>query len=330
MRQAFLNTLVEGLRGDPTLMLLTADTGFHVFDDFQKDFPDNYLNVGIAEAAMIGVAAGLALAGRKVFVYGIAPFVTQRCLEQIRLDLCYQNLPVKIVGVGAGLTYGPAGPTHHAIEDIAIMNCLPHMTIFCPGDVLETAAAVKASMELAGPCYLRLGKSGEPAVHSGSNLDFAVGQGIWLRPGRDLAIVATGNMLAAGAEVCLLLEKHNLQAGLISMPTVKPLDRELLVQLAGNFPLLVTLEEHNLIGGLGSTVGNLILNEGLAVRLLKFGIPDCYTDCAGSQEYWRERYGLSPPQIVTRVIGVLQGLSPSQKAVRTTNSATKPIDLSLA
>lgn len=302
MRQAFLDTLLDELRGDPAVMLLTADTGFHVFDDFQKDFPNNYLNVGIAEAAMIGVAAGLAMAGRKVFVYGIAPFVTFRCLEQIRLDLCYQNLPVKIVGVGAGLTYGPAGPTHHAIEDIAVMNCLPNMTIICPGDARETAAAVKASMGLAGPCYLRLGKSGEPAVHAGSTLDFEVGKGIWLQPGQDLVIIATGNMLAAGVAVCRALENHGLQAGLVSMPTVKPLDRELLVQLARNFPLLVTLEEHSLIGGLGSAVADLLLTEGVAVRLLKFGIPDCYADCAGSQDYWRGEYGLTPGQIVTSIV----------------------------
>ena len=301
MRKAFLDTLLEELQRDPTIMLLTADTGFHVFDDFQRDFPKNYLNVGIAEAAMIGMAAGLALSGRRVFVYAIAPFVTFRCLEQIRLDLCYQNLPVKIVGVGAGLTYGAAGPTHHAIEDIAVMNCLPNMTIFCPGDTLETAAAVKASMDLSGPCYLRLGKSGEPPVHSGFNFDFSVGKGILLRPARELAIIATGNMLAVGVEVCRALESHGFQAGLVSMPTVKPLDRELLVELAGNCPLLVTLEEHNLIGGLGSSVADLIMTEGMSVRLLKFGIPDRFTDCAGSQEYWRGQYGLTTPQIVSKI-----------------------------
>ena len=302
MRRAFLQTLTECLAADPSVMLLTADTGFHVFDDFQKNFPNNYLNVGIAEAAMIGMAAGLALSGRKVFVYGIAPFVTLRCLEQIRLDLCYQNLPVKIVGVGAGLTYGPAGPTHHTIEDIAVLNCLPNMTIFCPGDTWETAATVKASMELTGPCYLRLGKSGEPDVHASQGLDFVCGKGIWVRPGRDLVLIATGNMLAAAVETCRYLEDHGLQAGLVSMPTVKPLDRELLVQLAKSFSLLVTLEEHNIIGGLGSAVADLLMAERIAPRLLKFGIPDCYADCAGSQEYWREKYGLTPPQIVEMIV----------------------------
>jgi len=302
MRTAFRDTLLEELRHDSTIMLLTSDTGFHVFDDFKQDFPDNYLNAGIAEAAMIGVAAGLAMSGKKVFVYAIAPFVTFRCLEQIRLDLCYQNLPVKIIGVGAGLTYGPAGPTHHAIEDIAVMNCLPNMTVICPGDALETSAAVRASMGLAGPCYLRLGKSGEPVVHSGPVLDFAVGKGICLRSGRDLVVIATGNMLATGEEVCRALENHGLQAGLISMPTVKPIDRDLLVKLAENIRLLVTIEEHNLIGGLGAAVADLLMAEELAVRLIKFGIPDCYTDCAGSQEYWRTRYGLTPPQIVSKIV----------------------------
>lgn len=303
MREAFLETLTAALRDDPAIILLTADTGFHVFDRFQKDFPNNYLNVGIAEAAMIGMAAGLCLAGRKVFVYAIAPFVTLRCLEQIRVDLCCQNLPVKIVGVGAGLTYGPAGPTHHAIEDIAVMNCLPNMTIFCPGDARETVAAVQASLALTGPCYLRLGKSGETAVHPGPVVDFAVGKGIVLRSGRDLAIIATGNMLAAGVEVCKLLANSGLEAGLISLPTVKPLDRELLAQLGKEVPLLVTLEEHNLMGGMGSAVADLILAAGVPVRLLKFGIPDCYADCAGSQEFWRQRYGLTPPQIATRIVG---------------------------
>lgn len=307
MRQAFLKTLIECLALDPTILLLTADTGFHVFDDFQRDFPDHYLNVGISEGAMVSMASGLALAGRKVLVYAIASFATLRCLEQIRVDLCYQKLPVVVVGVGAGLTYGPAGPTHHLIEDIGVLNCLPNMTIFCPADTFETEAALRASLTLPGPSYLRLGKSGEPAVHDGQ-LDFQVGRGLSLQTGFDLAILATGNMVTAAVEVATRLAKqHGVSAELVSMPTVKPIDRDLIVSLAKRFPLLVTMEEHNLLGGFGSIVADTMMAAGCgATRLVKFGIPDVYSDSAGSQDYLRERYGLAPEGLVSRILEMLR------------------------
>ncbi len=306
MRQAFLQTLTELAIEDRALMLLTADTGFHVFDEFQRQFPKQYLNVGISEAAMIGVAAGLALSGKKVFVYGIAPFVTLRCLEQIRVDLCYQRLPVKIVGVGAGLTYGSSGSTHHSIEDIAVLNCLPSMAILCPGDPHETTALVRAAMTLAGPCYLRLGKSGEPVVHEDGVPAITIGHGLRLRQGRDVALIATGNMLAAAHETCQLLADQGISAELISMPTVKPLDRLLLLELAGRFRFMVTVEEHNVIGGLGSAVADVLAGEALPVRLLKAGIPDEYAAIAGSQEFLRDCYQLTPPRLAARITTMLR------------------------
>ncbi|MBU0480939.1 MAG: transketolase [Proteobacteria bacterium] len=309
MRQAFLKTLIECLAVDPAILLLTSDTGFHVFDDFQREYPENYLNVGISEAAMIGIAAGLALAGRKVMTYAIAPFATFRCLEQIRVDLCCQKLPVMVVGVGAGLTYGPAGPTHHTIEDIAVMKALPNMTVFCPGDPWETEAAVRAGLALDGPCYLRLGKSSEPLVHQQPPA-FRVGEGILLRPGTDLAILATGTMLAAAVEVADRLKGQGISAELISMPTVKPIDRRLIGEAVERFPLLVTMEEHSLLGGFGSAVADTMLESGLAsTRLLKFGIPDVYCDVAGSQEYLRAKYGLDPESMTTRILEVVRSRS---------------------
>ena len=307
MRRAFLDTLTELVEADSTVMLLTGDTGFHVFDQFRDTFPDNFLNVGISEAAMIGMAAGLALEGKKVFVYAIAPFATLRCLEQIRVDLCCQNLPVKIVGVGAGLTYGSSGPTHHTIEDIGVLRPLPNMTILCPGDPVETRAAVRASMALSGPCYLRLGKSGEPVVHGDELSDFRIGRGLVLKPGRDLAVIATGNMLAAGQELCRQLAGFGHDAGLISLPTIKPLDSELLTGLAERLPLLVTIEEHNLIGGLGSAVAELVADCHCPTKLLRCGIPDRFADRAGSQEYLRELYGLLPEQMAIRIDAFLRG-----------------------
>jgi len=306
MRQAFLSALTELALADRSLMLLTGDTGFHVFDEFQKQFPGQYLNAGISEAAMIGMAAGLALSGKKVFVYGIAPFVTLRCLEQIRVDLCYQRLPVKIVGVGAGLTYGSSGSTHHTIEDIAVLNCLPAMTVLCPGDPHETTALTRAAMSLAGPCYLRIGKSGEPTVHPHPLPALPIGQGITVRPGRDVAIIATGNMLATAAETCQMLAGQGISAELVSMPTIKPLDRQLILDLANRFRLMVTVEEHNVIGGLGSAVAAVLATEALPVRLLMAGIPDQYADPAGSQEFLREAYHLTPPRLAVRISAQLR------------------------
>lgn len=306
MRQAFLESLLTLAEQDASVMLLTADTGFHVFDEFQKMYPENYCNVGISEAAMIGIAAGLALEGNNVFVYGIAPFVTFRCFEQIRVDLCYQKLPVKIVGVGAGLTYGSAGPSHHSIEDIAVMNSLPGMTVLCPGDPVETSLLTRASMQLTGPCYLRLGKSGEATVHKNEIEDFSIGKGIVLREGKDIVIIATGNMLPNAAHVCELLGGHGISAGLVSMPTIKPFDRELVVELAKKYPALVTIEEHSVIGGLGSVTANVLCEEALPARLLKFAVPDCYVQSAGSQDFFREQFGLTPELVANKIIGLRQ------------------------
>ena len=298
--------MLQALRGlmaaDPAVHLLTSDTGFHVFDELRREYAARFLNVGIAEAALISVAAGLARAGRQVFVYGIAPFVTMRCFEQIRVDLCYPRLPVKIVGVGAGLTYGPAGPTHHAIEDIAVMSALPNMTVICPGDPVETRRAVEASVALAGPCYLRLGKSGEPRVHPGELPDFAPGRGIRLRCGRGLAVLATGSLLATACEACVRLGAAGLDPELISMHTVKPLDRALLLDAARRCAWVATVEEHSVVGGLGAAVAAVLAEEAPGVRLRRFGVPDCYTDVAGSQEYWRGRYGLTAEQIAGELL----------------------------
>ncbi len=304
MRKALLDTLTECMRHDPSLHLLTADTGFHVFDDFQHEFADRYLNVGIAEACMIGIAAGLALNGKRVMVYGIVPFVTMRCFEQIRCDLCSQQLPVTIVGVGEGLTYGPAGPSHHAVEDIAVMRALPNMTVVCPGDPVEVAHAVEAIVRLEGPCYLRIGKSGEPVVHEAGlppNETFALGRGIRLRQGRGIAVIATGNMLPTARDVSAALERKGQDPALISMHTVKPIDRELIVDTAARCETLVTIEEHSVIGGLGAAVAGVVTDEGLGARVMKFGIPDAFAREAGSQAYLRRQYGLTAEQIVEKV-----------------------------
>ena len=301
MRLALVRALTRLIERGEDVHVLTADTGFHVFDEFRQQFPERFLNVGIAEAGMIGVAAGLAHQGRQVFCYGIVPFVTMRCFEQIRVDLCYSGLPVKIVGVGGGLTYGPAGATHHAIEDIAVTSSLPRMTVVCPGDPVETEKATEASLALDGPCYLRIGKTGEPVVHADGLEDFAIGRGIRLRKGSEVAVIATGNMLPTAAAACEALAGRGRDPELISMHTVKPIDRDLIVDVARRCETVVTVEEHSVIGGLGSAVAAVVVDEHLDVRLERIALPDEYVHEAGSQDYFRRKFGLTAEQIADRI-----------------------------
>jgi len=304
MRKAVLDTLVSLVKRDLRVFFLTSDTGFHVFDEFRVKYRNQFANIGISEAAMIGMAAGMTLEGARVFVYGIAPFVTMRCFEQVRVDLCQNKLPVKIIGVGGGLTYGGAGPTHHSIEDVSVMAALPGMTVICPGDPAEAAAAVAASMKMTGPCYIRIGKSGERAVHGKPLRGFAIGRGIRVRRGRDIAVIATGNALAPADEACDLLEKRGIKAELASMHTVKPLDSGLVESLAKRFDTIVTVEEHNIVGGMGSMVAALITDRGSTVRLHRIALPDAYEARGGSDSYLRLRHGLTPDRLAERIAGI--------------------------
>jgi len=305
MRTAFANRLTELAQKDDRIYLLTGDAGYTVFESFKERFPSRYLNTGIAEAAAIGVAAGLALNGKQVFVYNISPFVTMRCFEQVRVDLCYQNLPVKLIGIGGGMTYGPAGMTHHSVEDIAIMSCLPNMTVICPGDPLEAELAVEAMLSLDGPSFLRIGKRGEPNIHP-EPPPFEIGRGIILKRGGTVALLATGNALELARNVCDSLLHQEIACTLISMHTVKPLDRELIRSTASDCSLLVTIEEHNIIGGLGSRVADMLTEEYIETQLIKCGIPDSYAACAGDQDYLREVFGLSVEQITDIIVSKIR------------------------
>ena len=304
MRKAFINKLTQLVINDKDIYLLTGDLGFSIFDEFQKDFPDN-LNVGLSEANMIGMAAGLALTGKQVFVYSIIPFVTLRCLEQIRNDLCYQRLPVKIIGVGEGLSYGTAGATHHALEDIAIMSALPEMTVIAPGDPIEVEYTVKKSLELKGPCYIRLGKSGEPILHK-KEFIFKIGKSIVLKNGKDVTIISTGNMLETALKIYDILKKENINCKIVSMHTIKPIDREIIIKCATDNNVIVSIEEHNKIGGLGSHIASVILEERLNTKYLQIALPDTFVHIVGSQNYLREIYGLTPVQISAKILNFIK------------------------
>jgi transketolase len=292
MRTTFINTLVEEAKSDDRIFLLTPDMGFSVFEKFIELYPDRYLNVGIAEQNAIGVATGLALSGYKVYVYSIVPFVTMRCFEQIRIDIAYMNVDVKLVGVGGGYSYGPAGATHHAIEDIAIMRSLPNMTICCPGDPLEARQLVEQSLSLPGPMYIRLGKNNEALIHLEDDI-IQFGKASVLRKGTSFALFTTGNMLEQGKAWIDAWVVEGYDPEFISMHTMKPLDEEVLASVVDRGMGIVTLEEHTIIGGLGSAISDYVASRGSISRVFKVGIPDSFSHYVGSQKKLREHYGLA-------------------------------------
>ena len=301
MRNAFIRGLTALAGRDDRVVLLSGDLGYKIFDDFAARFPGRFINAGVAEQNMVGVATGLALEGFRPFVYSIATFVTLRCFEQIRDDVCYNAVPVTIVGVGGGFSYGANGPTHHATEDIAIMRALPNMSVVCPGDPLEAELAVAAAASHEGPLYLRLGRAGEPVVHRGPP-GLEIGLSIKVREGRDVALVSTGGMLPVAVAAADLLEAENVSCRIISMHTVKPLDTAALEACCRQTKALFTLEEHSRIGGLGSAVGEWLSDSGKSCKLTCFGTKDRFEDTAGSQDYLRQRQGLSAQQIAQRVV----------------------------
>lgn len=308
MRTAFVKSLEAAAREDPSIMLLTGDLGFTVLEPFRDTLSRQYLNVGVAEQNMVGIAAGLALSGKRVFTYSIIPFATFRCLEQIRNDVCYHRLPVCIVGVGSGYSYGHQGSTHHALEDIAVMRSLSHMTAICPGDPVEAEAAVRAICTWNGPCYLRLGKAGEPRLHTALPT-FTIGRAIRMQDGSDVTVIATGNMLETAVGATAILKDQGVRVRLVSMPTVKPIDAEEIRAAALETPLIVTLEEHSSIGGLGSAVAESLSLQGLLARHLLLSAPSTFAEEIGSQAYLRTRAGLSAQAVVDRILLARQPLA---------------------
>ena len=297
MRQAFIDTLYNISKKDEKIFLLNGDLGFSVLEKFTETFSQRSLNMGVAEANMMGVAAGLAMSGKKVFVYSIIPFVTSRVHEQIRDDIALQRANVKIVGVGSGFTYGQLGPTHHSIEDISIMRAIPNMTIVCPGDPFETEELTKALVNFDGPAYLRIGKKGEPRVHNKKPF-LKIGKGIVLKNGNDCTLIATGNMLSVAVEVSDILKNFDIKARVISMHTIKPLDKNVIYRAVEETPAVFTLEEHSIMGGLGSAVAEVIAEGRGKVFFKRLGIRDVFTTIAGSQDFLRDYHDLSPKNIV--------------------------------
>ncbi len=290
MRTAFIASLEAQAAQDERVWLVTGDIGFSVLERFAERFPERFLNAGIAEQNMMGVAAGLALSGNIVYVYSIANFTTMRCIEQIRNDVCYHNLPVRIISVGGGFCYATQGYTHHALEDLGIMRTLPNLSVLAPGDPVEARLCVEALGSHPGPAYMRLGKAGEPVLHQDTP-PFGFGRMIPIREEGDYALISSGGMLEAILESAERIESRTgRRAALYSMPFIKPLDREAVEALGRRMPLIISVEEHSVIGGLGSALAEVLATtSGMQARLLTYAAKDAISSTIGDQCYLREQ-----------------------------------------
>ena len=306
MRNAFADELTRLGDEDPRIVMLSGDIGNRLFDKFKAKHPSRFFNCGVAEANMMGVAAGMAMNGLRPVAYTITPFVTTRCLEQIRTDVCYHEAPVTIVAVGAGLSYSGLGPTHHSCEDISFLRSIPNMVVICPGDAFEVRAALRAAMQQDHPVYIRMGKKGEPVVHAGSIENFQIGKAITVSDGTDVCLLSTGNMLPEAIEAAHKLKEQGISAQVVSFHTVKPLDQTCLKDAFGRFKLVATIEEHSLIGGFGAAVSEWLADTRTENQsFMRFGTPDAFFKQSGEQEYAREALGLTGHQIAEKIIHAL-------------------------
>ena len=312
IRDAFFNEVYAIAARDPNVMFLTADMGAFSLNKFKEDLSSQYINVGVAEQNLVSIAAGLALGGKRVFIYTIAPFVTQRCYEQIKIDLCCMRLPVAIIGVGAGITYSNDGPTHHAIQDIAIMRALPEMTILNPSDSVAAAAAAGIAYKSHGPVYVRIDKGKLPLLYD-SNKDFSDGLAL-LRKGGDLTIIATGVMVHQAFKVADELAKHSIDAGIIDVYRIKPINDELLLASIEQSNRIVTLEEHSIIGGIGSAISEILVDRGKALPMKRIAIADKNCVGYGDRDWMHSCYGLDVNSITKTILNWQQTGSGSIRA----------------
>lgn len=306
MRNAFAQAITELAIADDRIVLLSGDIGNRLFDDFKRRCPDRFYNCGVAEANMIGVAAGLAMCGLRPVCYTIAPFITYRCIEQIRVDLCYHRLPVTIVGTGAGLAYASLGGTHHSCEEVGMLRLLPEMTVLAPADAMEVRALLSATFDQQQPTYMRIGKKGEPLVHSAPPAGLKLGQSIPMRTGKDLCLIVNGVLLPIALSVADRLESAGIAAEVLSFPTVKPLDEIALHRAFGSHTLVATLEEHSVLGGFGGAVAEWLADHPHpGTRLLRFGTPDVFYHDIGDQDEARDHFGLTPEAITAKLQSTL-------------------------
>ncbi len=306
MRKTCLEMVYTLAKADERIVFIGSDLGVGTLQPFKTEMPERFFMEGVSEATIVGMAAGLALEGNIPYVNTIATFLTRRCFEQIVIDLCLHRARVRLIGNGGGLVYAPLGPTHLAIEDVAILRALPHMTIVAPADAQEMRRLMPATVDYPGPIYIRLAKGNDPIVTRGEG-PLEIGKAVVMRDGADALLVTTGVALQVALEAAAGLHEQGIEAAVLHMPTIKPLDEAALLRLAAAIPVVVTVEEHSIIGGLGSAVAELIAEAAFqpARRFKRMGIPDVFPDRYGSQAGLMKRYALSADQVAETVTHLL-------------------------
>lgn len=305
MRNAFAKEITQLGKADERVVLLSGDIGNRLFDDFKAACPGRFFNCGVAEANMIGLAAGLAMSGFRPFCYTITPFVTYRCMEQIRIDVCYHNVPVTIVGTGSGLSYASLGATHHSCEEMGMLRLLPNMNVLAPADSLEVQACLRAVLRDNKPAYVRIGKKGEPRIHT-KTPDWKLGEAIPLRDGNDVCFICAGTLLPVALAAADILTNSGLSVGVASMPSVKPLDFTLLQRFFGQCRVVATVEEHSVLGGLGGAVAEWLSDQSSTrARLMRFGTADEFLHLTGELEESRAHFGLTAEAMAAKISSLL-------------------------
>ncbi|MEA4825982.1 MAG: transketolase family protein [Clostridium sp.] len=299
-REAYGKALAKLGEENKNVVVLDADLSKSTKTaDFKKVFPERHINMGIAEANMMAVAAGLSTCGKIPFASTFAMFASGRAFEQIRNTICYPKLNVKVCATHAGITVGEDGASHQSVEDISLMRSIPNMTVICPSDAVETEAAIKAIAEYEGPCYVRLGRSGVPVINDNSEYKFEIGKGVTLREGKEATIIATGIMVDAALEAYNMLAEEGIKVRVINIHTIKPIDSELIIKAARETGVIITAEEHSIIGGLGSAVCE-ILSENCPAPVMRVGIKDVFGE-SGKPDELLKAYGLTSEDIVKAV-----------------------------
>ncbi len=300
MRKTCLDMVYQLAKKDERIFFIGSDLGVGTLQKFKEEMPDRFLMEGISEANIIGMATGLALEGKIPYVNTIAAFLTRRCFEQIVLDICLHHANVRLIGNGGGLVYAPLGPTHLAIEDLAILRAIPNMTVIAPADADEVRRLMPLTVNHKGPIYIRLAKGYEPIV-TNDEVRFKIGKALSMREGSDALIVTTGITLKIALDAAANLGEQGLEVAVLHVPTIKPLDTDAIVTDAAKVPVIVTIEEHTLIGGLGSAVAEIVAeaNFNPAKRFKRLGIPDVFPDEYGSQASLMEKYSITTENLVS-------------------------------
>ncbi len=301
MRKVVMDMVYELAKKDPRIFFIGSDLGTEVLKNFKLEMPGRFFMEGISEQHLIGMAAGLAAEGKIVYLNTIATFLTRRCFEQIVLDLCLHKTNVRLISSGGGIVYAPLGPTHLAIDDIAILRAVPNMTILAPADAEEMRRLMPATVNYPGPIYIRLGKGGDPIV--APNVPFEIGKGYVVRDGGDALIVTTGVTLKTAVDAADLLKPEGIAVSILHLPTIKPLDTKTILESASKVSTIVVVEEHTILGGLGSAVAEVLMEAGFTAskKFKRIGIPDVFPEGYGSQASMMEKYGITAKNVAETV-----------------------------